>query len=83
MITNNATVYSDGTQKSLVYDVTLETEQMPAALKRRRFSAQTSHGSESIAGLGRRAPLFHDFQLPKNLSCRHASASTIFVQKPG
>jgi hypothetical protein len=44
MIINNATVYSDGTQKSLVYDVTLETEQMPAALKRRRFSAQTTHG---------------------------------------
>jgi hypothetical protein len=44
MITNNATVYSDGTQKSLVYDVTLETEQMPATLKRRRFSAQTTDG---------------------------------------
>tara|TARA_B110000238_G_C15720008_1_gene266253 strand:- start:88 stop:225 length:138 start_codon:yes stop_codon:yes gene_type:complete len=44
MIINNATVYSDGTQKSLVYDVTLETEQMPATLKRRRFSAQTTHG---------------------------------------
>ena len=31
MIINNATVYSDGTQKSLVYEVTLETEQMPDA----------------------------------------------------
>ena len=31
VIINNATVYSDGTQESLVYEVTLETEQMPDA----------------------------------------------------
>ncbi len=31
MILNSATVYSDGTQESLAYEVTLETEQMPDA----------------------------------------------------
>ena len=31
VIINNVTVYSDGTQESLVYEVTLETEQMPDA----------------------------------------------------
>ena len=31
VIINNATVYSDGVQESLVYEVTLETEQMPDA----------------------------------------------------
>ena len=31
VIINNATVYADGTQESLVYEITLETEQMPDA----------------------------------------------------